>query len=61
MDNPFSIFIDFSKLLPNFVMPNVQWFGTKTSSERASTQPNRAIFATKFVEVIPGVGVVEHW
>lgn len=61
MDNPFSIFIDFSELFPNFLMPNVQWFMAKTSSKRTSTRPSRAVFATKLVEVIPGVGVVEHW
>ena len=64
---PISIFLDFSQLLPNFLMPSVQSFFRRSGSRKSqrslphSLQSHEAVFPITWVEYVPGVGRVEHW
>jgi hypothetical protein len=59
MENPFSIFVDLGNIFPNFLMPGVQQFlgGTKRTRKAILRQ----FVSTPFFEMVPGVGMVEHW
>jgi hypothetical protein len=59
METPFSIFVDLGNIFPNFLMPGVQQFLGRAKRTR---KPIRRQFAsTPFFEMVPGVGMVEHW
>jgi hypothetical protein len=59
MENPFSILFDLGSIFPNFLMPGVQQFlgGAKRPRKPVRMQPAPA----PFFEMVPGVGMVEHW
>lgn len=59
MKDTFSIFFDLGSIFPNFLMPGVQQFlsGAKRTRDVVRRQPA----PTLFFEMVPGVGMVEHW
>jgi hypothetical protein len=59
MENPFSIFVDLGNIFPNFLMPGVQQFLGGTKRTRKAIRRQSA--STPFFEMVPGVGMVEHW
>jgi len=59
MENPFSIFVDLGNIFPNFLMPGVQQF--LGGNKRTRKPIHRQFASTPFFEMVPGVGMVEHW
>jgi hypothetical protein len=60
MENPFSLFVEFGSIFPNFLMPGVQLFlnGVRRNNRKAV---RKSLTQTPFFEMVPGVGMVEHW
>jgi hypothetical protein len=59
MENTFSIFVDLGDIFPNFLMPGVQQFLGGAKRKRDAVRRQSA--PTPFFEMVPGVGMVEHW